>query len=64
MYSFIARQPIFDAALNTVAYELLYRNGLSNTFPLVTEEYATNHLLAEQFLVTRCSAWWATYVVY
>lgn len=52
MYSFIARQPIFDAALNTVAYELLYRNGLTNTFPLVTEEYATNHLLAEQFLVT------------
>ncbi|EOG5396697.1 signal transduction protein, partial [Cronobacter sakazakii] len=24
MYSFIARQPIFDASLNTVAYELLY----------------------------------------
>ena len=41
MYSFIARQPIFDASLNTVAYELLYRDGLTNAFPPVTAEFAT-----------------------
>ena len=52
MYSFIARQPIFDASLNTVAYELLYRDGLTNAFPAVTPEFATSQLLADHFLVT------------
>ncbi|EKK4066557.1 signal transduction protein, partial [Cronobacter sakazakii] len=50
MYSFIARQPIFDASLNTVAYELLYRDGLTNAFPPVTAEFATSQLLADHFL--------------
>jgi EAL and modified HD-GYP domain-containing signal transduction protein len=30
MYSFIARQPIFDTKMQTVAYELLFRDGMNN----------------------------------
>lgn len=50
MYSFIARQPIFDQDMHTVAYELLYRNGLSNAFPDVSSEYATSQVISDQFL--------------
>ena len=28
MYGFIARQPIFNPDMNTVAYELLFRDGM------------------------------------
>ncbi|QTF10844.1 EAL domain-containing protein [Brenneria izadpanahii] len=52
MYSFVARQPIFDRNLNTVAYELLFRNGLNNTFPSVSDEYATKQMISDQFLCT------------
>lgn len=52
MYSFVARQPIFDRNLNTVAYELLFRNGLNNTFPSVSDEYATTQMISDQFLCT------------
>ncbi|WP_275051546.1 EAL and HDOD domain-containing protein [Brenneria goodwinii] len=52
IYSFVARQPIFDRNLNTVAYELLFRNGLNNTFPSVSDEYATTQMISDQFLCT------------
>jgi EAL and modified HD-GYP domain-containing signal transduction protein len=42
MYSFIARQPIFDRKMQTVAYELLFRDGMKNSFPDVSPEYATS----------------------
>lgn len=29
---FVARQPIFDRRRNTVAYELLFRSGMTNAF--------------------------------
>ena len=50
MYSFVARQPILDQHQRPVAYELLFREGLSNQFPDVSAEHATTCLIAEQFL--------------
>ena len=32
MYGFIARQPIFNPEMNTVAYELLFRDGMTKSF--------------------------------
>jgi c-di-GMP-related signal transduction protein len=52
MYSFVARQPIFDRELHTVAYELLFRSGVSNYFPNVPAEYATSQMISDQFLGT------------
>ena len=48
-YSYVARQEILDINKNTIAYELLFRNGPNNTFPDVDSEFATNTLLSEQF---------------
>jgi EAL and modified HD-GYP domain-containing signal transduction protein len=50
MYSFIARQPIFDTKMQTVAYELLFRDGMNNAFPDVSPEYATSRMISDQFL--------------
>ena len=50
MYAFIARQPIFDRDMNTVAYELLFRDGMNNRFPDVSAEYATSRMISDQFL--------------
>ncbi len=51
MYSFVAKQPILNAAKETVAYELLFRNGLNNSFPKgISSEAATTSLISEQFL--------------
>lgn len=52
MYSFVARQPILDQRLQPVAYELLFRQGITNKFPDVSPEYATAQLISEQFLTT------------
>ena len=49
-YSYVARQPILDRNKNTVAYELLFRDGPKNTFPEVEAELATSRLLSDQFL--------------
>ncbi|WOZ75394.1 EAL and HDOD domain-containing protein [Kosakonia sacchari] len=50
MYSFVARQAIFDNQLNTVGYELLFRNSMDNRFPDMSAEQATTQLIEEQFL--------------
>lgn len=50
MFSFVARQAIFDANMNTVGYELLFRDSMTNRFPDVTAEYATAQIIVEQFL--------------
>ena len=51
MYSFVAKQPILNTMRETVAYELLFRNGLSNGFPQgISAEQATTTLISEQFL--------------
>ncbi|WED23758.1 HDOD domain-containing protein [Vibrio sp. JC009] len=49
-YSYVARQPILDKDKKTTAYELLFRDGPKNAFPLVDPEYATSKLLSDQFL--------------
>jgi EAL and modified HD-GYP domain-containing signal transduction protein len=50
MYSYIARQPIFDREMRTIAYELLFRDGMNNAFPDVSPEYATSRVISDQFL--------------
>ena len=50
MFSFVARQAIFDENMNTVGYELLFRDSMTNRFPDVTPEYATAQIIVEQFL--------------
>ncbi|EMW0828068.1 EAL domain-containing protein [Klebsiella aerogenes] len=50
MFSFIARQPIFDRNKKMIAYELLYRDGMNNSFPDVSSEYATSKIISDQFL--------------
>jgi EAL and modified HD-GYP domain-containing signal transduction protein len=50
MYAFIARQPIFNTDMNTIAYELLFRDGMNNRFPDVSAEYATSRMISDQFL--------------
>lgn len=46
---FVARQPIFDRNKTLYAYELLFRAGLSNSFPDIDEEIATTSLLSSSF---------------
>ncbi|WP_099608927.1 EAL and HDOD domain-containing protein [Vibrio coralliilyticus] len=49
--SMVARQPILDIERQLVAYELLYRGGSGNQFPVgVRSDHATLKILAEQFL--------------
>ncbi|MFT8209917.1 MAG: EAL and HDOD domain-containing protein [Symbiopectobacterium sp.] len=55
MYSFVARQPILNKSLQPVAYELLFRDGIRNTFPDVSPEYATAQIITEQFLTNSLS---------
>ena len=50
MYGFIARQPIFNPDMNTVAYELLFRDGMANRFPDVSAEFATSRMISDHFL--------------
>lgn len=50
MFSFVARQAIFDENLNTFGYELLFRDSMTNQFPNVSPEHATAQLIEEQFL--------------
>lgn len=50
-YSFIARQPILDSNREIHAFELLYRDGEHNGFPVhMDSSLATRKLLAEHFL--------------
>ncbi|MBN2793993.1 MAG: EAL domain-containing protein [Clostridia bacterium] len=47
---YIARQPIFDAEYNVVAYELLYRDSLENVFKgNITDDVATSLLLVNSY---------------
>ena len=46
---FVARQPIFTRKKKLYAYELLFRDGLSNTFPDLDGDTATSTLLSSSF---------------
>ncbi|MBY8234009.1 EAL domain-containing protein [Vibrio fluvialis] len=50
MFSYIARQPIFDRELEVFGYELLYRNGLGNAFPGCSTSGITERIFVEQHL--------------
>ena len=50
MYSYIARQPILNNKMQTVAYELLFRDGMNNVFPDVSPEHATTRIISDQLL--------------
>lgn len=46
MYAYIARQPILNQYLNTVGYELLYRDSSQNLFPAVDGTMATRSVIS------------------
>ena len=50
MHAYIAKQPILNSARQVVAYELLYRDSLENTFPMINAEIATERLVEEHLL--------------
>lgn len=51
MYSYVARQPIFNRHQKTAGYELLFRNGESNAFPAgIDENKATCRLLVNSYI--------------
>ncbi len=51
MNRFTARQPIFDISGNVFAYELLYREGQENRFPVgMNSTQATSQILVNTFL--------------
>ena len=47
---FVARQPIFTRLKKIFAYELLFRDSLTNVFPDIDGEIATSSLLSSTFL--------------
>jgi EAL and modified HD-GYP domain-containing signal transduction protein len=51
MYSYVARQPILDVDKELFAYELLFRDGISNSFPNVCPDEATSKILAQNHLL-------------
>jgi len=50
LYSYVARQPILDIDQKVVAYELLFRDGKSNTFPNIDPNQATSNILTNNHL--------------
>ncbi len=50
MYSYIARQPIINIKQQVVAYELLFRDGKSNSFPNIDPNQATSNILTNNHL--------------
>jgi c-di-GMP-related signal transduction protein len=51
MEVFVARQPIFDAAREVVAYELLFRDGIANTFSGIDGTEATRQVVLNAFVL-------------
>ena len=50
MQVLVARQPIFDKNKNVVAYELLFRNSLSNSYGGTDGDQATTDVIVASFL--------------
>lgn len=51
MYAYIARQPIYDANKTLYGYELLFRDGETNSFPNIDGDEATSRLITEHHLM-------------
>jgi EAL and modified HD-GYP domain-containing signal transduction protein len=47
----MARQPILDANKTLVGYELLFRDGVENSFPNINPDEATSKLITEHHLL-------------
>ena len=57
MYTYVARQPILNNKCQTIGYELLFRDGEHNAFPVhVDSNRATYRLIVENFLSFGSSA--------
>jgi EAL and modified HD-GYP domain-containing signal transduction protein len=52
MFSYVARQAILDKEKRLYAYELLFRDGISNSFPNIEPDEATSKLLTNNHLNT------------
>lgn len=50
MFSYVARQAIYNIEKRVFAYELLFRNGDSNCFPDVSPDEATSSMIANSHL--------------
>jgi c-di-GMP-related signal transduction protein len=50
MDTFVARQPILDRSKDTIAYELLFRDGIKNAFPDIDGDVATFRIIVDSFL--------------
>lgn len=50
MYSYIARQPILNIKQETVAFELLFRDGENNSFPDINPDKATSKIILDNQL--------------
>jgi EAL and modified HD-GYP domain-containing signal transduction protein len=50
LYSYVARQPILNIEKKVVAYELLFRDGKSNSFPNIDPNQATSNILTNNHL--------------
>lgn len=50
MYSYIARQPILNLGQETVAFELLFRDGEHNSFPGICPDKATSKIIVDNQL--------------
>jgi len=50
MKAYVARQPIFNKKKRVKAYELLFRDGILNSFPDTNGEQATSKLLSDSFM--------------
>ncbi|MCU8377341.1 histidine kinase, partial [Vibrio vulnificus] len=49
--TYVARQPIFNRKKHTLGYELLFRDGESNAYPVhIESNRATYRLIVENFL--------------
>ena len=49
--TFIARQAILDVNLQTIGYELLFRDNLDNTFRVLSPEKATSQLILQHHIL-------------
>jgi c-di-GMP-related signal transduction protein len=50
VYSYVARQPILNINKELEAYELLFRDGQSNSFPNIDPDQATSNILTNNHL--------------
>lgn len=50
LYSYVARQPILNTERQVIAYELLFRDGKSNSFPNIDPNQATSNILTNNHL--------------